>query len=456
MNKTIRNILKKKNRKKLFIVGLLILAFVFSSPYMFGTEDTRNIFDYGSVSYQIVPLITGNPSGLSSGDTVYANTHSVKVTFTWTSSSMEPDEYDFHALLALSIWDIAEDVYSVKSGKIYTFEFDLTKCHAGTFGYYIQLYATGGADDQWFYSGKGISFNVVNLVETTDLPEFIELPEDIDSQPVGYAYTLKWKFKYDASATLTLQQDGVVIDTETFDGSPFTSDYFYVFNPAVEGDWRFRFTLTPDNWLHAPIWDEMDIGFITWEDYTINDGVPEGFENTGVTLDGTMVLIPLPLHQEWLLSDDAPADVRAYSRTGDMTIRLVAQETLLGLWDTILGDTKIVMFHTDGERLEFPMHTETGVGLNIFGLKYTSWKEVVINLNAIPAGEYYCEIRAIHGGNLYNISAFELAVNIQPWNFLAIGTGTLLMLAVSGVVMIIVARQVKGWWHYQGKYGRVK
>jgi hypothetical protein len=440
-----------KKRKRFLIVSLIALAFFVSGGVLLSSEDTRPLFDYGTVDYDVITA--GISTDLNAGDTVYADVSSARITFVWTSNYESPDARDFKAELKTSIWDVVLVEDSTKVGNTYTFSFDLKKCHEGTFSYYFELYCTTGTDDQWFYSGTSFSFIVVNTFETIDPPVFITpLPEDITEQPLGYYSTLKWDYKYGGPATLTLQQDGEVVDTQTIAGSPHNQQYVYIFDPGEEGAWRFRFTIDPDEILHLPIWDEMDVGFVSWEDYTLIDEIPEGLENVGVVMDGSLAAFGLDLHHQWLIGNLPPAGVHAYPKQGDLTIRLMFH--LVGVSIDILGDTKVVMFNTAEERTEYPMTTVYEVGFGAFGLSFDSWKEVVISLDSIPAGEYRCEIRTVSPANMmiYKIATFNLSVNTFPIGFVATYGGIILAIGIVSIVSIKALREVRGWWSFKGKY----
>lgn len=440
---------KLDKRKKKFLLGGLIVAALFvTSSYMLSPEGDRDIFAFGTPNYQINTL--GSLTPLTTDSVVNSIASDLKISFTWGVDGTPPSAGDFHAILRTSVLDNIEDVYSTRSGNTYTFNFGLLNAHAGTFTYYLTFYAVGGS---FFYSGNSFTFQVSNLVQVIDPPTFVSTPDDVGEAVVDYAYTLSWKFKYTESCDVTLEQDGVVKDTRAFAGSSFTQDYSYVFTPPTDGDWIFRFTLDPTSTVHSSLVDEVVFGAITFEDYTMIDEIPGGLENVGVVMDGTLPNFGLALHHEWLIGTIVPPDVHAYPKQGDLSIKLAF--TLAGVSIDILGDTKVVMFNSAGERLEFPMTTQFTL-TTWFGISFSSWKEVVIDLDAIPAGEYACEVRTVSPANnvIYRIATFNLSVNTFPIGFVVTYGGIILLISAVSIISIRVLREAKGWWGFQGKYNK--
>lgn len=443
-----------KRKRRFLIVALIALSFFIAGGIMFGTEVDRDIFDYGTATYQVKNKITGVLSPLTADSVVYADTSRLKISFTWTASNVPPAASDFHCVLRTSILDNIEDVYSTRSGDTYTFNYDLENVYQGTYTYYITLYAV----TEFFYVGNSFTFTITKFTPQEIEPPTLDYkPDDVVGAPIDYAIPLSWGFTYNANCSVTLFQDGIEVDSRLFEKkfySVYTQDYTYVFTPTEEGDYLFEWYLETDNLLHY-LNDAVSVGAIIWEDYVLVDEIPSGFENVGVTMEGTLASIGLPLQHAWLIGSLVPADVHAYPKTGELTVKM-AFTTATGTSIDILADTKLVMFDAAEERTEYEMTSVFVTEPILFGLlgrSYSSWKEVVIDLDEIPAGEYRCEIRTVYPPDncIYKIAVFNLSVNTFPIGFVVTYGGIILLIGVLSIITIVALRRFRYWWGFHGK-----
>jgi len=445
----------EKGKKKKLIVGVIVALFIVTLgpvAIRFGANEglDKDIFDFGTPNYQINTLGVLTP--LTTDSVVYADTSSIKLTFTWGYSTTAPTADDFHLILRTSVWDNIEDVYSSKSGNVYTFNFDLENTYTGTNTYYLTFYAA----TDFFYIGDSFSFQITKYTpQQVDAPTWIETPDDIADAPVGYTKDLTWKFKYTEKCTVTLEQDGIEIDSRVYEktwASVYTQDYTYPFVSTEEGNYIFKLTVDPEGLLPLAISDDVNVGTITWEDYTLIDGAPDGMTNVSVIMDGTMSLIGWSTHNEWLIGNAAPIDVYDVPKQGNLNIKLMFQ--LAGVSMDTLGNTKVVIFNSANERTEYPMTSQFEVKY-FFGFTYNSWKQVVINLDDFVAGEYRCEIRTVSDANnqIYKIATFNLSVNTLPVGWIVSNAGLIAIIGVVSIVTVKLLREGKGWWGFQGKYG---
>ena len=90
----------------------------------------------------------------------------------------------------------------------------------------------------------------------------------------------------------------------------------------------------------------------------------------------------------------------------------------------------------------------------MFGFGLETWFEVNIDLEELAAGEYECEIRCEYSGALYKVSTFNIAVRTFPTAWLATNIGIIALISVGSIITIKILREGKGWWGFQGKYGK--
>lgn len=421
----------KGRNKKIMVASIIFMAFFFSSPYLLSTEDTKSIFDYGAVLYQTHTL--GTYATFKAGDTINSLLSDIKITFTWNTAIVSaPEERDFHVILWNGWANQVEDVYSTKSGNVFTFNFGLLNAFTGTNDYYFTLYATRDLNEykSAYYQGNSFGFKISNILQITDAPSWIEVPADIPEAVIGFPESLSWKFKYSAACSGSLYQDDVLIDSRDFAaGNVFTQEYSYTYNPTVERNYVFKFTLTPET-THSAISDSMNVGVISFEEFGITDGMPP---NTACSIDikGTIAMIGLEAHNVWNASSDAPTIVPL---DGKLYITLHT-------WN--YDGAKIVLTSSsDGTTEEIVLRHALG----------TWWNEV--DLGSYADGEYQVEVLVNALGSWWRISTFSISVRTIPYSFLLTILVFVGVFSIGSVFVLKMLREAKGWWSFQGNYNK--
>jgi hypothetical protein len=454
----------KKKQKRIFFVGALMLLFFVSlgtGLIRFSGEADVDLFAFGNASYYKISL--GSDSVVTA-DTVIDSTilgETLKIVFTWTGGGLPPTMTNFHCILRTSPFDNIDDKYasdsSQSSENTFVFIFDLAECYTGIHEYYVRLYATRG---DIFYSGDsdvdlGFKFTISNIQET--LAPILDSSPDIEEVIVDVYATLSWKFTYNWACTVTLEQDGALVDTRAYPKPlyPVSQQYPYVFTPTTEGTFTFKFVLQSDiNIIHR-LEDTVSFNVITVEDDILRDDLSEVLKDaTAIVIDSQLAMFNFALYDEWQVNNFVPAGVYALSKTADLDIKLICNVALIGVVVNPYSDVKVVVFDAAGERTEYSMSLAFGIGLTVFGWpSIDSWFEVSINLDALPAGEYTFEIRAAYGGDTYRIVSFQISANTFPFGIIIIYAPWILIIGVIGIIMTKTLREIKGWWGFKGKYG---
>ena len=420
--------IKKKHKKPLYI-GILIFALVFTSgALLFQGEESliRDIALYSDIEYTV------KPSGveLESGDLLQAQVHDVEVKLTWTSTSSNP-----HILrCTLKGVEYAEGAWVTETtGKVYTWTFRLDTIPVGTFNCHFEFtgYFPDASAPERIYMGDSFNFQINNLIEVTEDPD---ITTKVDDMTIGDEMTqrLTWRYNYASSSTLTLHKNGVLVRTQAGIDSITDQVFQEVIGPLDPGTYTYVFSINPGG-ITIPTTDTAIITVVPQLDFETEGGLPSTVE-CNVEVTGTISTIGLPSTQIWNARSTAPG-----------------LTPLQGIMKVVLhcggafSDADLFVY-LNGE------HVDT-IQMNKFLLIW--W--VDIDLDSMEAGEYTFEARCHHDGTDldYKVTSFVMAVRVFPTAWVLSGVIILTLVSVGMIFLIIIVREVKGWWGFQGKYSSV-
>lgn len=459
------NMDKKKKRK--LIVGVIVALFVVtlgSGAIRFGGDELdiiRPLFDYATGTYTMSVSRVSVP--LESGDTVDVLVNdevSITVQVHWDSTRNHPQQIQckiIDSYYGIFYQDIAWD--DIDNNDDYFWTFDLKDLPTGNYVYHFEFvgYYPDAETATSIYDGQSFYFNIDKTAEQIpDEPSIWDEPDDFEMVDTS-SRTLIWEYQYGSSGTITLSMDGDVEDTTTFTGRSSSQFYRYTFNPESQaiGDYVFKFSLDPDYTGHSTLESSVTVTVIT---HSVIDGIPSDLDGVAIRLDGQLSTIGWDISHQWIEDKDAvPSDVYGLPKTGNLRVVVVGE---LGDSYSITAFTGVRMILRNPTisdiSLDLVLETEitSPFGVFMFGFTLTTWYEVNVDLDSLEAGEYECEILCEHGGAWYRVSEFTLAVNVFPVGWLIGNIGLIVLVMVSSVVVVKVLREGKGWWGFQGKYGR--
>lgn len=491
-----KKMFSKRNRRKtltILLIPLLAVSLVFAASNILFSDYTwdRDLENYATVHFWVVND-NGVKTDLVKGQTIDADTQHMYLEVIWTSSSLKPQYMTDAAKILAGGKDTSYTrgytSFSL-SGSTYTsdtFGFKLFDTGTTNPSYiYIGLVYSGDYYVDYTYGMYSDAFIVYNSHKDVPAPQWVEKPEPITDAIVDWSYTVGWKFDYADACNVTITSPGFPTTFQHFPYNPTTSngiqEFFYHYIPEIPMTRTFTCTLTPDYVPSQAITDTVKIGSVTWEDFNLKETFPPFVNQSVVVVDGHApgINIQIPFigtiggqNFKWSVKDNPPAGVSG-SWGGDIRISIMFQLFEgSGINFDIFGDTKVVLFQkgTDN-RYEFQMETVSSKErpnflqgilkvLPFLGdaiLSLSQWKEVNINLNDLPAGDYRVEIRSeLNSGSEVikylldnwdmNVGFFSFTLGDSP--FIVVGV----VIGFIAVAILLYAFLKRRWNIYTGSF----
>lgn len=433
----------KKRQKQIFIVSLIALAFLFSTPYMFGgLEDTTvniNTISTITLKAQVGIVTTTLPSlgtiSVSSIETVFQD---VKLlVFVQFSQGWVPPA-DFKAILypVLGGADIeTQTSYINMRGYYFTFEIDnapqgLTLCAVRFTGAYEN-------SDGTFRIVVGSSYSIFIDNPFVSQPNPVSItdgPSDYTQEPF-VTTTLRWTWQYSGTSSYRVAEDSVVLTSGNFDAQSIPQTFSYQYTPTISGDREVKFTITPtDGSTNIAVSDTVMVHVSPGgEEQTF----PPSADSIFVSMDVPIYPLGIVWDYGWGIGTSTPMiGLQEYAVSGTVNIQVVVNPkgalSSVSVW-VYEGNIVDGVTHT-----EYQMETAFEVS-GVVDLWIGS-----INTESLDAGIHTVEIYGVDkaDGHTYLLAQVNLAVRTLSVN----GMLFIVMLIGSIPLTLIMMRRINNFW----------
>lgn len=436
----------KKNQKRFLAVSFIVLAFLFSTPYLFGgLEDTEvNINTIAAVSLEakvgiaITPLGTLGTISVSSIETVFQDvTLRAKVVMNTGNPLPTAFKAILYVVIGGAVIETQTTYTTVVTNSIVFFTFQIDNAPQGTTLCAVRFAGEYGQDaDGTFRIITGSSYSIYIANPFVAQPNPIELSEVADyTQEPFVATTLHWTYNYAGTSQAKIVEDSAVLETKNLAATSIPQTYSYIYTPTVSGDRELKLIITPtDGSSNVAKTDTVIVH--------VNPGgeeqdFPPSADSIYISMDVPIYPIGIVWDYGWGLGTSTPMiGLQEYAVSGTINVQVVANPK------GALSSVSIWVY--EGNIIDGVTHTEYQMETTFEASGAVDLWIGSINTEILDAGTHTLEIYGTDNadGHAYLLAQVNLAVRtLSLGGMLIIGA-----IIMSIPVTLIIMRRVNNFW----------